>query len=521
MAALTFDHIEGPEQQSAPQRSGPLTFDHIPTRGADAPSNPLVINVTPQSAPAAAAVAPSMSEQPWYAQAGQAADDLARLAANSATFGYADKLAGYLGGAGTAAERARTEQARERAGSAGTATELGAGLVGPLAVSKAGLSLAGNVPQVVNNLLTRSAAAGVEGAAWGALGATGNDQDIGTGAALGAVAGAAGQPIGEALSTAGGGVAGLFNRRPTLPTATETKALGQQAYQASERAGVIVKPDFVGDLATDIRSTLANEGYTPNLHPSVAAGLQEIESKAGQNVTLKGLDVMRQVARSVAENSDRSTSRLGRTMVDKIDQAVDKMDMSHVLAGNKTEGVQALREARTLWRQGRMTETVDKLIDNAELNVANGGSLDRAISNQFKSYLKSSQARFLKPDEREAFRKVVEGDSFQKVLRSIGGLAPTSGKLQALANLAAGYASGGLSVAGSGAAMAAKAVGDRATQNNVYALARIIANNGTAPPAIQNAVQRLAESERETLGRILMSWGIQGGQDPGAGAALP
>lgn len=520
MAALTFDHIEGPQQQGAPQRGGPLTFDHIPTPGVETPGNPLVINVTPSSRPAAEQI-PTATEQPWYAQAGQAADDLARLAANSMTFGYADKLAGYLGGEGTAAERARTEQARERAGSAGTATELGAGLVGPLAVSRAGLSLAGNVPRAVNNLLTRSAAAGVEGAGWGALSAAGHDQDLATGAGLGAAAGAVGQPIGEALSTAVGGVAGLFNRRTPLPSAAETKALGGKAYEAAERAGVIVKPSFVSGLASDIRSTLANEGYTPNLHPNVAAGLQEIESKAGQNVTLKGLDVMRRVAGNVADNADPSTSRLGRLMVGKIDQAVDKMDMSHVLTGNKTEGVQALQEARTLWRQGRMAETVDKLLDNAELNVANGGSLDRAISNQFKSFLKSSEARFLKPDERAAFRNVVEGDSFQKILRGIGGLAPTSGKLQALANLAAGYASGGVSVAGTGVAMGAKAIGDRATQNNVYALARIIANNGTAPPAIQNAVQRLAASERETLGRILTNWGIQGGQETGAGAALP
>lgn len=523
MAALTFDDIPGPEQQGAPQRGGPLTFDHIPTPGAEAPSNPLVINVTPRGAPAAE-VAPSMTEAPWYAQAGQAADDLARLAANSATFGYADKLAGYLGGEGTAAERARTEQARERAGSAGTATELGAGLVGPLAVSKAGLSLAGNVPRVVNNLLTRSAAAGVEGAGWGALNAAGNDQDLATGAGLGAVAGAAGQPIGEALARAIGGAAGLFNKRPPVPTAAETKALGHEAYRASERAGVIVKPDFVRGLATDIKSTLADEGYTPNLHPGVAAGLEEIESKAGQNVTLKGLDVMRRVAGNVAKNADPSTSELGRLMVNKIDQAVDKMDMSHVLTGNRTEGVQALQEARKLWRQGRMTETVDSLMERATNQAASsgtGGNLDNAIRQQFKNYLNSKQSRFLSADERDAFRTIVRGTDFQNMARLIGRLAPTSGALPLIANLSAAGASGGLSLAGSAVASGSRAVGERATQNNVYALARIIANGGTAPSAIQNAVQRLSESERETLGRILMTWGVQGGQDAGAGAALP
>ena len=37
------------------------------------------------------------AEQPWYGKLGQAADDIARIAANGLTFGYADKIAGALG----------------------------------------------------------------------------------------------------------------------------------------------------------------------------------------------------------------------------------------------------------------------------------------------------------------------------------------------------------------------------------------------------------------------------------------
>ena len=69
--------------------------------------------------------------------------------------------------------------------------------------------------------------------------------------------------------------------------------------------------------------------------------------------------------------------------------------------------------------------------------------------------------------------------------------------------------------------MGARRLADQATQNNVHALARVIANNGTAPAPIQNAVQRLSAAERDTLSRILASWGVQAGPGTEAGAALP
>lgn len=512
MAALSFDDLIPQTGSPAPIEAprGPVTFDDLIPQGP--------AQAAPVAAPAAA------DARPWYAQAGQAADDLARLAASGVTFGYADKLAGALSGTGTAAERARTEEARERAGGAGMVAEYGTPLIPATALSRAGLTLAQQVPKAISNIGTRAAAAGVEGAGWGALNAAGHDENLSTGAKIGALAGAAGQPIAEGLSTAVGGVASLFNKRPPLPTAAETKALGHASYEAADRAGVIVKPDFVKGLASDIRGALADEGYTPNLHGRVAAALGEIDNAAGQNVTLKGLDTMRKVARNVAQDQDPSTSRLGSMMIDKIDEAVGSMNLGHVLTGNKTEGVKALQEARQLWRQGRMTETIDGLMERATNQAASsgtGGNLDNAIRQQFKGYLNSKQGRFLTEDERDAFRTIIRGTDFQNMARLVGRLAPTSGALPMLANLTAAGATGGLSVGASAAAMGARAAGEQATKNNVYALARIIANNGTAPPAIQNAVQRLAQSERETLARILMSWGVQGGLASGLGAALP
>jgi hypothetical protein len=80
---------------------------------------------------------------PWYQQAGQAADDIVRSVANGATFGFADKLAGYMNGTGTDAERAKSQEALDRAGGAGTVAELTGAVATPIGLARNGVALAG------------------------------------------------------------------------------------------------------------------------------------------------------------------------------------------------------------------------------------------------------------------------------------------------------------------------------------------------------------------------------------------
>jgi hypothetical protein len=85
------------------------------------------------------------NELPWYAQAGQAADDTVRFLANGMTFGMADRFAGMMNGEGTDAERARTEEAMARAGTAGTAANIVGGVMTGSALPSIGRGLSGSV----------------------------------------------------------------------------------------------------------------------------------------------------------------------------------------------------------------------------------------------------------------------------------------------------------------------------------------------------------------------------------------
>lgn len=140
-----------------------------------------------------------------------ALNDTVRLMADGATFGYADKFAATMNSliSGSsyedelAAERAGTQDARDRAGSAGTAAEvLGAYLTGR-GLGKAGVTLTGRfgtaAMEGLSGLLARTGLMSVEGAAYGAAEASGRDQSISSGAASGALWGSGGNILGEGL----------------------------------------------------------------------------------------------------------------------------------------------------------------------------------------------------------------------------------------------------------------------------------------------------------------------------------
>ncbi|MER9406178.1 hypothetical protein NKI36_19300 [Mesorhizobium caraganae] len=140
-----------------------------------------------------------------------ALDDTVRLMADGMTFGYADKFAATMnslisGGSyeeQLAAERASTQDARDRSGSAGTAAELvGAYLTGR-GLGEAGITLGGRLGTAtmegLSGFFARTGLVGAEGAGYGAVEAAGRDESIGTGTAFGFLGGAGSNIVGEGL----------------------------------------------------------------------------------------------------------------------------------------------------------------------------------------------------------------------------------------------------------------------------------------------------------------------------------
>ncbi|WP_181165268.1 MULTISPECIES: HNH endonuclease signature motif containing protein [unclassified Mesorhizobium] len=146
---------------------------------------------------------------PGYLKPLVALNDTVRLMADGATLGYSDKFAARMNSliSGSnyeeelAAERARTQDALDRAGPAGTAAEaLGAYLSGR-GLGEAGITLSGRfgtaTMEGLSGLLARTGLMGAEGAAYGGVEAAGRDESIVSGVASGALWGAGNQFLKE------------------------------------------------------------------------------------------------------------------------------------------------------------------------------------------------------------------------------------------------------------------------------------------------------------------------------------
>lgn len=449
---------------------------------------------------------------PWYEKAATAADDLVRAAANGATFGYADKLAAYVNGTGTEAERIKSQEAQDRAGSAGTVAELGGAIATPVLAARAGASLpriAASVPGVTGTV-ARSALAAGEGAGYGALNASGHDQNIGDGALLGAIFGGGANAVGEAVASGARKLAGVFNAKPQIPTLDDLAVGARQAYDAADNAGVIFTPQATDRLRSGVVQTLTDAGYDPALQPGAAAVLRRLDDLQGQNLTLKGLDTLRKVASGGYMQGNKSNNAAISAIINHIDDLIGNTRPGEVLAGDATAGAQALTQARDYWSRMAKADAVTRAAAKGELNAAaagSGGNRENASRQAMKTLRNSKSAtRGFTPDEEDALMRAIIGSPDQNALRAVGKLSPT-GIVSGALSTGAGY-----QIGGPVGALVAPAVGyiarkgaEGMQQGFVQDLIDVIMAGGSkaATRAAPNVVQSAIDANRNGAVRAL------------------
>lgn len=457
-----------------------------------------------------ATVQAEFDAMPWYAKAGTAADDLMRAVANGFTLGYADKIAGWAGGEGTEAERAKTDEAWMRGGSATPVATIGGSIATGLGAARHGATLIGRfgtgAMTGAKGLGARAGLAAIEGAGYGALSAMGQDEDISDGALMGAITGGLASP---ALEAAQAGIRGVLRgTSPTSLTIEEARAAGQRAYEAADAAGVAFTPQAVDRVRSNVTQQLADFGYDPALQPGAAAVLKRLDDLGGQNVTLKGLETLRKVASNGYVQGNPSNNRMIDMLVETIDDVVDNPAAGDVLMGDAKAGSAALQTARDMWRRVSRASQVQGALTDAEFQTARsgfGGNTDNPIRQRLDSIRKSG-ARGFTPDEREALELAIKGTPVQNVFRRLGAFSPDRafGSITGAGAVGGGFAAGagplGLAVP-IGGWMANKVAGD-ISRRNVDELLNIIMNGGTKVPL--NRAQQLNEAAYEPLMRAII-----------------
>lgn len=460
----------------------------------------------------------------WWQKPIVAADDVMRLATNGATMGFGDKaFAGarslITGGnydEELAKQRALADQARRRAGSAGTAAEITGAVATSMKLAGSGATLAGRfgtgAMTGAKGLAARTALMGVEGAGYGALSAKGNDTDVGTGALFGAGAGAAGNLIGEGVSAAVGKIAGKFNPKTPVPTVDDLEAAGRASYKQAEQAGAIFNNKGVKTLQRNVVDDLKKVAFDPANEPGVMPVLQRLRALGNGNITLEGLDSLRRVASNGWRPGMKSNNAAIAKIIDRIDELVQAADPTMMAAaGNPKDAANAILKARSNWHRARKLETVEKAITRGEQNAAAqvSGDVGRTTMGQLKKIMQSeAKSRGFTPAEMKALGSAAGYSTGQRVAHAVGGLMPR-GRLLSSIHAATALGTGGMSLplqaTGAAVGYAAQKTAEAISKRSVGELVKLIANGGVPPQVMQNAIQRLASSKREALSRALMA----------------
>lgn len=304
---------------------------------------------------------------------------------------------------------------------------------------------------------------------------------------LGSLAGGGGVAVAQ-------GMAKSKQAAAAIPTNEQIKSAASAAYDTADNAGVVIKPDAVKRLTSDIQGDLADFGMDATLHPRIMAVYNRLEAAGNENISLKGVDILRRVASNAAKSPDPSEQALASKIIDKIDEFIGNLGPDDVLQGNADEGIAALTRARGLWSTLRKSEMIDNAVNSAELKAAStnsGGNTQNAIRQALRAILDNpKKSRGFTGEEKQALEDIIRGTITQNTLRTIGRLAPSSnswlGPLLGVGGYLGGGPAGGLGgmIAGQiipAAGSAAKAGATALTNKSVDALSALIRSNAMRP----------------------------------------
>lgn len=461
-----------------------------------------------------------------------AASDIVQLAGRAPLMGWGEKAVAkgrsIVNGGSYEEELAEqqrlTNAARRRSGVAGTVAEVSGAVAGPMALASKGVTLAGRLGSGAatgaKGVAARTGLMAAEGAGYGALNAAGEDQDILTGAGLGALAGGVGNVVGEGLAKGVDKVAGLFNKKPPVQSVDDLKAAGKAAFKEADAEGVVFNQNGVQRLGQGVIDDLTEHGFDPVNEPGIMPVVTRLK-KMGEtgNVTLTGLHSLRKVASNGFIPGNQSNNKLVSQVIARIDDLVQKADPDTILvSGDPKKAATAFKKGLDMWHRARKVETVDELVERGgRIGRTNKSqNVEQATKRQLRKILDSkSVGRGFTAAEKAAANKAIGYTVPQQALDAISGMLPRgqlTGMVQGsigAANMATGNLPG-LALQGAGmlAGFGAKKGSEALARKSVNEFVDLVSRGGVPAQVAPNSVQLLARQKREALARALMALGV-------------
>lgn len=377
----------------------------------------------------------------------------------------------------------------------------GGALIGGGVAPKVIATGAGKVTNALRSTGAGAALGGATGFGESEGGVENRLKDAAEGAVGGAVIGAAVPALGRAA----GKVVQAFRNRAATKMAPSAEALKKQAtdfYNASEKAGVIVKQEALQRFVPELQKQMAGLGIDNELHRPAVRAIERIAEDANRgNATFKHLDILRQIAGDVAGNADKAIAQKGVAIKNALDDFVESLKPSDIVTGDVRVARDMIETGRSLYRRMAKARTIEQLFDLAELRAGqySQSGLENALRTEFRGLARriaKGQERGWTKGEIQAIRKVATGggDIIGNAARLIGKMAvrgPVSGGLNvgvgAALTPAAGIATAGLGEVGKAASRAMT----RNAANQASRLVRSGAGSTASTVPQQRAVEAL------------------------------
>lgn len=299
------------------------------------------------------------------------------------------------------------------------------------------------------------------------------------------------------------------------PTKETLKTASSSIYKAIDDMGVTISPGPYSRLVTSLSNAVKRKGGHPKTTPKAMTALDEMVKSIDPLAPapkLSDLDTYREIAKAAASSIEPREKMLGRMIMEKIDDFVDKAAVNKSLrgGGDTTKVGSMYAQARDLWGRQKRSEMINEAVEAAQRR---GSGIENGIRVELRKITNNpKKKRWFSKEELSAMNTVVEGTRGANWAKAVGRLSPigSSGATNVLSSLGGigvgGYAGGwvgGVAVPALG--MISRPLARRLTQGNA-AFADAVVRAGKDGMKIASAYLRhtpKAKRSAEDLGELL------------------
>ena len=204
------------------------------------------------------------------------------------------------------------------------------------------------------------------------------------------------------------------------------KSEAKKFYNDAENAGVVIKPDVWNNFKTSFLNDLKAEGIDKEGYSRVAGALNLLEKT--DTPTYKDIEKIKRKLKTVRKAVDQDNRRVANTIAYGIDDFVEKLQPSDVLAGRVQDLGSNLKQAKNLWSRKSQTEMLEDIEYEAEISevVRTRDDYDKAIADATRPVLRKIRKGTMAVDEevKTSLETILKGSPGKKLVRDIAQVEP-------------------------------------------------------------------------------------------------